>query len=70
MKKVLLGLIIAAIGVAAVNYTSAFNHDHHAEWATEKGLPAPSAPILYGGAGLCVLGGLLMGAARRGRASD
>jgi hypothetical protein len=63
MKKsgIVLGLILAALGVAFLNDTVAFNHEHHMEWSAERGLPAPSGPIFFAGAGLCVLGGVLLG---------
>ena len=69
MKKsgIGLGLVLAALGVAFLNYTVAFNHEHHLEWSAEHGLPQPSGPIFFAGAGLCVLGGILLGSSWRRR---
>jgi hypothetical protein len=63
--EVVLGLAAAVFGLACLNYTGAPGADHHAEWAAEHGLPAPSQPLLFLGAGSCLVGGLLLGRASR-----
>ena len=50
-----------ALGLACLNYTNGFGIEHHAEWASGKGLPPPSPAIFYGGAAATVLGALLLG---------
>jgi len=59
--KIVLGLLVMAVGLACFNYTSMGNEEHHVEWADEHGLPRPSAPIFFSGAAATVLGAGFVG---------
>lgn len=59
----MLGLLVLAFGLGCLNYTSAWNVDHHTEWAASHDLPEPSKAILYGGMAATALGGIVLGRA-------
>jgi hypothetical protein len=56
-----LGLMMIVFGFLCLNFTKGFDLDHHIEWATEHGLPAPSYAIFLVGAVLEALGGVVVG---------
>jgi hypothetical protein len=58
---------VLALGLGCLNYTNAWNVDHHTEWATELGLPAPSEQLLQFGMGATAVGGILVGLVLRKR---
>lgn len=55
------GLVAAAVGLACLNYTNGFGLEHHTQWASEHGMPAPSYRLFVTGAVLSVLGGVTIG---------
>jgi len=63
MKKlvVLVALALTVFGLGCLNFTSFHGAEHHADWAREKGLPEPSATILYLGMACAVAGGATLG---------
>jgi hypothetical protein len=52
----ILGVLILALGVGCLNYTSDAGADHHRAWAAEKGLPEPSRAIFFLGVACTVAG--------------
>jgi hypothetical protein len=57
----LLAILVTGLGLACLNYTAFGNHEHHVEWSQGKGFPEPSFAIFAAGAGMAVLGGILLG---------
>ena len=64
-----LGILVAIAGILCLNYTNGFGIAHHAEWAAESGMPAPTYGIFIAGAILAIVGagiaGHSMGRGRR-----
>jgi len=63
MKRtlVVLGVLVLAFGVSSLHYTAPGGDEHHAEWAQEHGLPAPTREIFFLGLGTTVVGAGLAG---------
>lgn len=64
-----IGVLFAAFGFFCLDYTKAFDVDHHVAWANAHGLPAPSYPIFLLGAAAGGLGTALLGNALAKRRS-
>ena len=66
---ILVGLLLVALGAGCLNYSKAETLDHHREWAQERGMPPPSATVMWTGAGALAGGGFIaavgMGRCRR-----
>lgn len=58
---VVVGLAVAAFGIACFNYTKPGTLAHHQAWAGEHGRLAPSDGILWAGAAAAVLGAFAAG---------
>jgi hypothetical protein len=65
--KLVFGLLLVLAGFLCLNYTKASGAEHHVEWATEHGLPAPNNTIFLSGAGALALGGIVIGRAASGK---
>ena len=64
-----LGALVLVFGILALHYTFFVGVEHHQEWATEHGMPAPSFLIFVIGAAATIAGagviGLLLGSTHR-----
>jgi hypothetical protein len=54
-------LFVLVFGVLCLNYTKAAGVEHHVEWASAHGLPAPSYAIFVTGAALTALAAWVLG---------
>jgi len=59
------GILAGVAGFLCLNYTKAFDVDHHVAWAQRTEMPAPSYAMFLAGVGLLLAGGVLLGLARR-----
>jgi len=59
----IVGLLLAVLGLLCLNYTKGFDVDHRAQWAAEHDLPGPSSPIFLAGVSLLALGAGCVGRA-------
>ncbi len=57
-----IGVALAGAGFFCLNYTKGMDMEHHAQWAAAHGYPVPSYEIFLAGAGLELVGALLVGA--------
>ncbi len=58
---VAIGLLLVALGLACLNYTKADAFEYHQAWSQQRGAPAPSSTILWGGAGFTAIGAFVLG---------
>jgi hypothetical protein len=51
-----LGILVLALGVGCLNYTTGSGADHHRTWAEKNGFPEPSGDIYILGVACTVAG--------------
>jgi hypothetical protein len=71
MKRafLVLGILVLALGIGCLNYTTESGAAHHREWAQQHGFPEPSYSLFVLGALLSSVGagtaGFAMGRSRK-----